>query len=427
MDIDALSRIAKIAILTLLFLCGCAGPGRGPLVVTDRPSPDVHLSPELQLLDVPIKKISAAIDQDGLVHILALAEKPLELHHLVVGKEGVLSQEVVTSLDSCDHLDIAFDGSGNLHAIVNQDHFVLEEGVWRTLQQHRCIEFIRGGDDLFCASVVEGKDVGAPGNWDWHLVAAGGYGAAVCCLIPWHSYPDKFVLAKKTPTGWSRLALLDVETKFEIESFAVAADKSSTLHLLYKTREGGNIIVDAQCVYARIEPIKRGESSENEERYGSNEEEEPSKLAKFSGQIITSDSQSMGRLDCHDIAVDPDTGTALITIKKYDYYPPRSYSHIVEDGKIGPQVQMYDFDGAIHVEPAGDGRFLALGVWSDQGSWTRTQFIYYLEYLDGTWSAPVELAKGELYNAVLLSDLNRRAFALWTNKNGRPIARWIER
>jgi hypothetical protein len=65
MNIKVLSRTSKIAILSVLFLLGCAAPGRGPLVVTDRPAPDVRLSPKIQLLDVPIQKISAAIDQAG--------------------------------------------------------------------------------------------------------------------------------------------------------------------------------------------------------------------------------------------------------------------------------------------------------------------------------------------------------------------------
>jgi hypothetical protein len=104
----------------------------------------------------------------------------------------------------------------------------------------------------------------------------------------------------------------------------------------------------------------------------------------------------------------------------------QSYSRIIEDGKIGRNVLMYDFDGMIDVEPAGEGRFLALGVWSDQAN---TTYIYYLEYGDRMWSAPVELGKesNRLRKALLLSDLDRRAFALWINKNGRPVGRWIER
>jgi len=429
LDIESLSRKIKVVILSVLLLFGCAG--RGPLVVTDRPSPDVRLSPEIQLLDVPVRKISAAIDQDGRVHVLALASKPPELHHLIIGIEGVLDREVVTSSDSYGHLDIAFDSSGNLHAIVDEDHLVLENGTWRKLSKDPCVKLIRGGQDLFCLSRVEGKDVGAPGNWDWNLLVVGGYGAAACCLIPWHSHPDKFVLARKTPEGWSKLVLFDVETKFEIETPSIAADKSGTLHVLYKAGEGG-IVRDKQCDYVRIEPMTLGESSESNQSFSSDHEEAPRTLTKVSGRaFITKGFRS--RLDCDDIAADSETGTALMTIREYQDYRHHTYSHIVEDGKIGPQVPMYDFDGVIDVESAGEGRFLALGIRLDQGFWTATWYIYYLEYHDGMWSAPVELGK-EIYrgalklrNVVLLSDLDRRAFALWTNKDGRPVARWIER
>ena len=426
MNIKVSSRTSRIAILSVLFLFGCAAPGRGPLVVTDRPAPDVRLGPEIPLLDVPIQKVSAAIDQDGRVHVLAWGSKPPELHHLVIGIEGVLKREVVTSADSCDHLDIAFDGSGNLHAIVDEDHFVLEDGAWRTLQKHRCVKFIRGGEDLYCFSRVEGKDVGAPGNWDWYFIVGGGYGAAGCCLIPWHSHPDKLVLARETPEGWSKLAVLDPETKFEMRYASIVADKSGTLHVLYKTAEGGSLRAE-QCAYAKIEPVTSKEASESKQSYSTDHEEVPPTFTKVPGQVLVT-RRNPSLLSCQDIAVDPETGTALIAIMEGYGYGERfqSYTRLIEDGKIGWNVLMYDFDGMIDVEPGGEGHFLALGVWSDRA---KTTYIYYLEYGDGMWSAPVELGNDLdwLGNLVFLSDLDRRAFAIWTQKDGRPVARWIER
>ena len=428
MNIKVLSRASRSAILFVLFLFGCAAPGRGPLVVTDRSSPDVRLSPEIQLLDVPIQKIRAAIDQDGRVHALALTSKPPKLYHLVIGIEGVLKREVVTGLDAYDHLDIAFDGSGNLHAIVDEDHFVLEDGAWRTLQKHHCTNLISGGEDLYCTYRVEGKDVGTADNIDWYFIAGGGYGGMGCCLIPWSHYPDKLVLARKTPEGWSKVALLDVETKFEMRYASIAADKSGTLHVLYKSTEGGSLR-DEQCAYARIEPMTSKKAFQSKQSYSLDHEGVPRIFAKVSGQVLVT-RRNPTLLSCQDIAADPETGTALIIIMEGYGYGERfqSYSRIVEDGKIGWNVLMYDFDGMIDVEAAEEERFLALGVWSDQGSPTKTWFIYYLEYLDGMWSAPVELGKSiRLGDVVFLSDLKRRAFALWTKKDGSPVARWIER
>jgi hypothetical protein len=426
MNLKVLSRTPKIAILFVLFLFGCAVPGRGPLVVTDRSSPDVRLSPEIQLLDVPIQKIRVAIDQDGRVHALALTSKPPELHHLIIGIEGVLKREVVTGSASYDHLDIAFDSSGSLHAIVDEDHFVLEDGVWRTLQKHHCIKFISGGEDLFCLSRVEGKDVGAAADVDWYFIAGAGYGGGGCCLIPLPHHPDKLVLARKTSEGWSKLALFDAETKFEMRYAAIAADNSGTLHVLYNSAEGGSLRAE-QCAYARIEPMTPKKASQSKQSYSSDHEEAPRTFANVSGQVLVT-RRNPSFLSCQDIAVDPETGTALITIMEGYGERFQSYSRIVESGKIGWNVLMYDFDGMIDVEPAGERRFLALGVWSDQGSPTKTWFIYYLEYHDGMWSAPVELGKNiHVGNVAFLSDLDRRAFALWTKKDGRPVGRWIER
>jgi hypothetical protein len=430
MDIEALSKATKIVILSVFLFCGCAGPGRGPLVVTDRPSPDVRLSSEMQLMDVPVRKMSAAIDQDGRIHVLALVSKPPKLHHLVIDREGVLNREVLISSDSYDydHLDIAFDGSGNLHTIVDGDHFVLEKSKLCKLAKDPCVKLIRGSQDLFCLSRVEGKDVGAPGDWDWYFGAiGGGYPPGVCCwLFPWHSHPDKLVLARRTPEGWSKLALLDVEKKFEIKNPSIAADKSGTLHVLYKTEEGGSVR-EEQCAYARIEPMISGNSSESIQSQVSHQEEPPRTLAKVSGRAVIS--RQLSSLECIDIAADPETGTVLLTVReshaRSGVYRPYSHSHIVERGKISREIPMYDFDDALQVEPGGGGRFLALGVWSAQA---KTSYIYYLEYRDNMWSAPVELARDDrVGNVVLVSDLDRRAFALWTDKDGRPVARWIER
>ena len=169
------------------------------------------------------------------------------------------------------------------------------------------------------------------------------------------------------------------------------------------------------------------EASESKQSYSTDHEEVPPTFTKVPGQVLVT-RRNPSLLSCQDIAVDPETGTALIAIMEGYGYGERfqSYTRLIEDGKIGWNVLMYDFDGMIDVEPGGEGHFLALGVWSDRAN---TTYIYYLEYGDGMWSAPVELGNDLdwLGNLVFLSDLDRRAFAIWTQKDGRPVARWIER
>jgi hypothetical protein len=83
MVIETVSRTTKIIILLVFFLFGCAGPSE--MVVSEGSSPDVRLGSEIQLLDVPVKKLSAAIAQDGRAHVLAWVSKPSELYHIIVG------------------------------------------------------------------------------------------------------------------------------------------------------------------------------------------------------------------------------------------------------------------------------------------------------------------------------------------------------
>ncbi len=299
---------------------------------------------------------------------------------------------------------------------------MLEKGTWHALQKDPCTKLLQAGQDFFCAFSVEGKDFGAPGNWDWY--GGGAPAGGFMCFFPWFSYPDKLVVARKTPAGWSEWTVFDVETKFEIETFSMAADNSGTVHVLYKTKEGGDVNVDCECVYARIEPITPGRSSESRQLYNSDLGEKPRSQARVSGQAFSTTRNP--DLGCYDIAVDPETGTGLMTVGGLyisNWFP--SYSHIVQDGLISPQVRIPTVEYP-HLEPAGKGRFHAL---AGRRIVVRPGYtIYYLVYDNGMWSAPVELGEGidRFENIVLVSDLNRRALALWRKKKKRPVARWVE-
>jgi hypothetical protein len=140
---------------------------------------------------------------------------------------------------------------------------------------------------------------------------------------------------------------------------------------------------------------------------------------------------NIATLYCHEIAVDPETGEALMVVRKLAAFFPTTqwhlYSYSVHDGVFGPRVLIPWVDYT-HLEPAGNGCFHGLGVKMKTGIWPGTRAIYYLTYRNGIWSSPVELSS-EIHSfkiIVFVADLNRRAFALWHNKKEKPVARWVE-
>lgn len=87
--------------------------------------------------------------------------------------------------------------------------------------------------------------------------------------------------------------------------------------------------------------------------------------------------------------------------------------------------------------PGGRDRFHALIPLIIPTTWSGDFVLYYLNFSDGTWSAPVRLGTlpnlwfgGHEYDNYgahqLVSDREGRALAIWRNEEKKFVARWIE-
>ena len=398
-------------LIALLFFTGCAS---GPPIKghQDAVPPEVIIGPELQLMEIPVKKgFRAIMDDKGFAHVLAATAKSGELYHLVVDENGMIQKDSIKRPKSIGRLDLALDAQRNLHALVGKEHLLFKSDVWESLPQDSCQLFARGGKNLTCAYNVEGEEVDSPRRWDWYGFAGGSGMGACACIFPWHTHPVKMAILTETDIGWSRGILIDAATKADINALSISTDDEGTIHIVYYARAGGNLNPFQETKYLRIP------SSVTQDR-----KNHLTGWVKMEGQKID------GRLIWANIVVDPESGFLLIPIStRQDTYQTR----LMMNYHLGPEIDF--FIGKLwhglhpYLYPAGDGQFHALVVGSIGGFWTPTCTPYYLLFKQGVWSAPLELGQNNCYGSEeLVSDRFGRALVLWQNEKNQLAGRWIK-
>lgn len=421
MNRNFLPRIVKFAVICVFFLNGCASvppkivnPGAVP--------PKVNIGPEIQMMTVSAKAVSAVIDMNGKAHVLIATSNSRELHYLVISPQGVVQSEIMKQTGSFDHIDMAFDGEDRLHAIVDNDHLILEKGVWSKIPENRCQRFVQGGKNLFCTFAVSGKDVEARGRWDIYFFGAGGYGGGAFIAWPWYARPSKLILARKTPTGWSDWTVLDRETGLDIQTFKALPDDSGTVHVVYESgRKGYMVYPYSQLAYTRIESTVGIVKSDKINRQDAGKTESQKSVAEIQGDVFN----VPGRFDFqhYDMAVDPETGIVLLAYR--DISTDSYHSCLIHKREIdcGSEFLSGLYFG-IYLAAAGDHGFHALV----EGSARSQALLYYLDYRNNRWSSPIEIAESLPVSELvkLISDRSGRALLIWPKKGKILAARWIE-
>jgi hypothetical protein len=423
MDRNFLPRIVKFAVICVFFLNGCASvppkivnPGAVP--------PKVNIGPEIQLMTVSAKAVSAVMDMNGKAHILIATSNPRELHYLVISPQGVVQSEIMKKTGSFDHIDLALDGEDRMHAIVDNDHLMLEKGVWSTIRENQCQRFVQGGKDLVCTFTVSGKDVEAPGRWDVYGFASGAGGF----VWPWYTIPSKVVLIRKTPTGWSDWMVLDRKTKLGIKNFKAMSDDSGTVHVVYQSEKGGYIAASSdirtgytQMAYARLESTVGEFKSDKINKQDAGNSESQKSVAEIHGDVFN----LPGSFDFqhYDMAVDPESDIILFAYE--DRYAKSYRSCLIRQREIHCGSEFFSgWSYDIYLAAAGDHGFHAI-VEGNAGS---QGVLYYLDYRNNKWSSPVEIAESlhESGLVKLVSDRSGRALLIWPKKGNALAARWIE-
>jgi hypothetical protein len=351
------------------------------------------------------------VDPSGLAHVIIGIKKTREVQHVLVGPDGVLGRETVATGIKPGNLDAAFDASGELHILVNFEHYAKVDGAWRgavrTPWQEVGLEarsrgFVAGGRDLIWKFLVAGDEVGAPGHWD--LIVLGNV-----IGVPWHSPGWKLMVVPETTPAYSSWTVIDPHDNLVVDGNWISSDADGVVTLLYQARGYG-------LRYARFDT-------------GVGPAEAAGVVRTKGGRIlrsITATPSTRGGQEAllNSVAAAPDGATRLFV--QYD-----GASRLVHGDTWGvpiarPIAHLYK----VLLASAGGEGFHALAIGTSRHVWSgRDVPLYYMQFSDGGWSDPVELgiapSLGFPVDAINIgSAAGNKALAVWPTDSG-IVGRWI--
>jgi hypothetical protein len=423
------SRFAGLAYcaLVVVWMTGCATPAP-PLKA---PPPDVVLSPVYDLLvgETVRDKVSVVIDHAGHGHVLIASTRREEVHHVVIGPEGVLERELVRSSVSPATIASAFDEQGDLHVLLDCTHWVKQGGQWRAgdsppwelagFKPFGCW-FVSGAPRLTWAFLVRGNDVGAPGRWDWYIFG----GAPAAVVWPWHTQASKLVLVIPAADGPGHWIVFDPADELDAAHARTLADGRGNFLVVYDAMSGGFGGIN----YPRFARLPLASVSEEAgERNIPAGARQKVLLRLVNGQSLTAQFASQGPGRDAGIALDPVSGTALVV-------RPHDGSRVLRGETWSEEISLplaVFWDP--HLAPAGGDRFHAMIVAEARDPWWgKGSPILYLSFADGHWSAPVELGLADVSSFWGLiwdyleigSAGNQQALVIWPMAD-RIVGRWV--
>lgn len=413
-------RWKTLAIIFFLILYGCFS-GPPPIKnIPNSPAAGVSFGPEIEIMKMQPKRYTWAIDQKGNAHFIIEISDPKELQYVVVGKDGILEKSILNklkdipwyTLNKKNYMSSAFDYSGNLHLLRDGEHFVYKDKMWEEQPAIPCRQFAKGYKDLICGYVAGGSEFDSPGRLDWYIIAV--YGGGL--IWPWYSYPDKLVIVKKNDDGWFKPAVVDSDTKQDVEMFSLAADEKGNLYAGY-TRKRRNPL-GPEFRGLSLVYLKK-ELTETISKYPLEE--------SLKDRIVTVSGESMKGSDddflpqnmlptAPIVAVDPMSGTAMFA----SVQPRKLY--LIKEGKFKTALNL-ELSDRTQVVPvaAGNGQFHVIIV----GITGVGHFEYYYLICGETGcSAPVLHSEDTGFGVI--SDGKGNALLVMRNKDKPFIVKWIK-
>lgn len=435
MKSNRLHFISLIVAVFFIWIAGCTSPQIRELAMVAKP-PNVSLGSIYELLqfETSLDRVRVVLDRSGLGHVIVASNKLEEVHHIVVGPEGVLEHEVIRTDIWPRNIDATFDATGLLHVLIDDEHLVKKDGRWSRAEHTPWQEagfkkvfprFVLGAQDLIWAFSVDGDELGAPSRWD--LFGFGGYNAGI--VWPWLTSGSKLLIVSETDSKYTSWTVLDPQDKYDADNVRIVADMSNTVHIAYDATRT-LFVSEAQPRYAHF-TVKNQSEKTMVEAGKSTGIEEREFLQSVSGHPIDGMPVGRGRTlglgDQSSIAADPMTGTVLV-IKAH------TASWMLLDNVWSKEILLpLQHYWEPRLAPAGNNRFCAVLIGEANNQWTGRGFpVLYLEFSKGVWSAPVELGVadiaslgGGIWNAVQIgSNGGREALVVWPVEEG-IVARWI--
>jgi hypothetical protein len=420
-------RAAAAVALGALLLAACAN-------TPPRPAGDpvaVELGPVVRLLDVRTSndQLTTLIDDAGDAHVIIASRADSTLRHLVVQQTGAISlNEVIRSDLKVVTVDAAFDGAGRLHVLADLQHLVREpSGSWSEAPTPWAAadldtflpRFVAGGTrdrPLLYAFDVKGKEVGAPARWDWYGVG-GGFGAGI--IWPWRTRGSRLALAVEDGGRYQDWWVVDLDDNEDVADWRAVADPEGGVHVVYDAQRN---VLAAQSLarYAHIESAAADDESPFRDIAGH-------RVRSVPGAAVPLPPEAPVIGMAAALGFDAATRELLLVRQHHG-------GRVLRDGVWGPEVPFPTILAwEPRVAPRGAGAFdiVVTGSQADSPSGYE-QPVIYLQFRDGRWSAPVELAGTEsasffgfVWGAVqVANDGKERVFVTWPVPDGIE-ARWL--
>ena len=410
--------------LALLLLAGISGCVSMPFQAGE---PEVDLGPPLEIPNV-------AADLDGIrlvaipagdVHALIALSGQKQLLDVVLRRDGHSDRTVVAHYERLTEFDAAVDQSGTVHALINEQHWLLQGGAWVRSEktpwaaagiagvQH--VRLVPGAPRLIWCFEVQGKAVGAPLRLDWvEFGSGGGGGRGMGGVIPWLTRGFRTVFVSETADGYGPWVVVEPHDLGDTSVGPAAADSQGNISTVYlRSRPGVVSEFQHEIRFARIPGnLLHADSGPP----GATVPASPPALT-----VIAFDGGTPwvhGFVDpnpaatyFYPVAVDPQSGTTLVG------------QSLARGGRLA-DVPRYPGDALVgwSTAPGGDDSFHAIGG-------LEKDRVQYMRFAHGAWSAPITIddqAPSILHRtAAVVGTGQGTAVAVW-RRNASLMARWIQ-
>lgn len=408
-------------VLLFLLLGGCTG-GRTVVNITDDLPSGIEIGKEIILLSQATEKVSAHMTRDGRVHMIAIT-KSGAAWHIVVSERGIEEKNRVGNIHHgyYESLAITSDEKDRIHLAIKDEYWIWDKGNWEWVGNNRCVLMSGAGNSVACIIEASGKELGTAAEWG--IMAFGGGPAGV--IIPYRKKPAKVVIAEGTNEAWSYRNVLDYHLVYfvnldNVGTAVLAGDITGRQHLFFQAYEGSYYHFRyATMTFSKVE----GGDVEFRPSDG-----QPALLMNSESEAIFVEGWFITASPPHPFAVDPQTGKALFIVRKSTSFANWVDAGVEIQGKLLGQPIAFPVPTSqpMRLAPAGDEQFHALlGV-------NRT--LLYATYRSGEWSAITKLGeygKSGLFviasaSIQIASDGRPQALAIWPQKEGKLVGRWIQ-
>lgn len=428
--VAAIPVARKRAAVTFAAICAVlvAACAQAPRIPAGYPF-TVEQGPAIRLLDVRTshEQVAAVIDDAGFAHVLIASPKAKALRHVVVDPGGqVALTEVIRPEVDAASLDAEIDAAGQLHVLAGPRHFVREPSgqwseaatPWATIDRSPAApRFVHGAArdrPLFYAFDVGGKAVGAPARWD--VLGFGGYGAGI--IWPWRTHGSRLAVVAEDGGHYAEWSVVGLDDNEDVADWAAVATPEGRVHVVYDAQRSV-LATLSMPRYACIDPAT-GVDEAVREIAGLRVRSVPG-----AEMPVAPERPFVGP----DAALGYDAATSeLLLVRQH------AGGSVYRDGTWGPEFRMplnLAWSPRIAAPAAGHFDIVAMGTRTDS-SLVNQQPVFYLQFRDGRWSAPVEVGGagvatllGTAWDAVqVASDGNGHVLVTWPVEDG-VEARWL--